>query len=118
MLTNKQEKRTVKYRLLTAVLNAQIGRVVPEGAVVNTKQFRRFFNTISSLYSTAFLPATVIEEGRCGVSHTRYATRLRRGVYLIHKEALKEHARLLDEEGVDYIMDILETKENDVSALI
>jgi len=117
MSINEQEKKTVKYRLLTGVLNAQIGRIVPEGAVVNTEQFACFFNTLSPLYRTSFLPSTVIEEGRCGVSHTRYATRLRRGTYLIHKEALLAHARLLEKAGEAYIVDILEM-EDDVPALI
>ncbi len=117
MSVSEQEKRTVKYRLLTAVLNAQIGRIVPEGAVINTKQFSCFFSTLSPLYRTSFLPAAVIEEGRCGVSHTQYATRLRRGVYLIHKEALQAHARLLKEEEVAYVVDILE-EADDAPALI
>jgi len=100
MSDHKTTDKTVKYCLLSAVLKGEIGEITVKGVVINTAQFNAFFSELNARYRTAFLPAAVIEVGRCGISHSKYLTRLSRGVYLIHEEALMEHSKLLKEEAM------------------
>jgi len=116
MSNNRTIDKTVRQRLLTGVLQGRLGTAGSGGVIVTTEQFRHYFSELNTLYRTSFLPAAVIEAGRCGISHTKYLTRLSRGVYLIHEEALIAHARVLKEEGECFNEDILQKKSQDVPA--
>ena len=116
MSNNDSVHKTVKYRFLTAILKGELGTIDSQGVIITTRQFKYFFNDLNRLYATSFLPAATIEAGRSCMSHTKYVIRLNRGVYRLHEDAIKAHAKLLQGEGVPFIESILHNQVNEVVA--
>ncbi len=81
----------MKDRFLEAVANGELGEVDDFGVVVSLKQFKSYFNDVTSDYVNSFLPAAVIETGQRSATHTKYLFRIRKGVYRVHPDAIEEH---------------------------
>ena len=81
---------TLKKRFLDAVVKGELGSVEDRGVVVTLKQFKAYFSDVTTDYNNSFLPASTIEPGRVDMSRTRFLYRLRKGVYLVHVDALDE----------------------------
>ncbi|MFK5915472.1 MAG: hypothetical protein QM484_13960, partial [Woeseiaceae bacterium] len=60
------------------------------GVIVTLKEFRDYFSDIKTQYSMSFLPAATIEPGQVSISHTKFVFRIRKGVYLVHEDALEQ----------------------------
>ena len=86
--TTNNTSQPLKDRFLTAVANAEIGRVENAGVIVTLKEFKAHFNDIKSDYINSFLPAATIETGQHSVTTTKYVFRIKKGVYLVHPEVL------------------------------
>ena len=86
----------LKDRFLLAVVNGEIGRVENSGVIVSLKEFKARFKDIKSDYINSFLPAATIEPGQLSVTKTKYVFRVKKGVYLVHPEALEEYRGLCD----------------------
>lgn len=86
-----QNAPQLKERFLQAVSNGELGTVEKEGTVVTLKAFKAYFSDIKTQYVSSFLPAATFEPGQCSVTHTKFVFRLRRGVYLLHSDALKPY---------------------------
>jgi hypothetical protein len=78
----------LKERFLTAVITGKLGRIDELGAIVELKEFKKYFTDIPSSYAGSFMPAATIETGRTGMTETKYLFRIRKGVYRIHPDAL------------------------------
>lgn len=84
-----QNKSFLKDRFLEAVLQGELGLVTDRGIEFTLKEFKAVFSDITSDYVNSFLPAATIEAGRVEMSHTKFLFRLRKGVYLLHPDALE-----------------------------
>jgi len=81
---------SLKQRFLFAVVKGELGSVENSGVVVSLKAFKAYFSDIKTDYVNSFLPAATFEPGQSTVSHTKYLFRVRKGVYLVHAEAIAE----------------------------
>ena len=88
----------LKHRFLDAVLDGKLGTLTERGYVVSLKEFRLYFSDIRTQYSSSFLPASVIEIGQLSITHTKFVFRVKKGMYLVHPDALVEHKLLRDNE--------------------
>jgi len=61
------------------------------GIMVELASFKSYFDDVHSDYINSFLPAATIEAGRTACTHTKFVFRVKKGVYLIHPEAIKSH---------------------------
>ena len=86
---NTPNTQSMKDRFLQAVANGELGVVEDRGVVVTLKEFKVYFSDIKTQYVSSFLPAATFEPGQSTLSHTKYVFRLRKGVYLVHPDALK-----------------------------
>jgi len=86
---NLQERRLLKDRFLEAVVKGALGRIENRGVIVTLKEFKAYFSDIKSDYVNSFLPAATFEPGQSTVTHTKFLFRVRRGVYLVHPDALR-----------------------------
>ncbi|MCW8935173.1 MAG: hypothetical protein OQK98_10650 [Gammaproteobacteria bacterium] len=86
-----QSELPLKDRFLLAVVNGDIGRVENSGVIVSLKEFKAYFNDITSDYINSFLPAATIEPGQRSVTNTKYVFRVKKGVYLVHPEVLEDY---------------------------
>lgn len=101
-LDMKYSNQQLKYRFLAAVVNGELGKLTERGYTVSLKQFRMYFNDIKTQYVSSFLPAATIEIGQLSISHTKFVFRIKKGVYLVHPDAIEEYKQLLGydiEEG-------------------
>lgn len=81
---------TLKDRFLEAVSNGELGEVDDHGVIVSLKQFKSYFQDVTSDYVNSFLPAAVIETGQMSTTQTKYLFRVRKGVYRVHPDAIEE----------------------------
>lgn len=88
-LTMQRKEPFLKERFLSAVNNGELGSVDDRGVIVTLKEFKRHFTDIKTQYVTSFLPAATIEPGQVSMTHTKFVFRLRKGVYLVHCDALE-----------------------------
>ena len=88
---NEQSEFPLKDRFLLTVVNGDIGRVENSGVIVSLKEFKAHFNDITSDYINSFLPAATIEPGQRSVTNTKYVSRVKKGVYLVHPEVLEDY---------------------------
>lgn len=79
---------TLKQRFLEAVVKGELGSVDDRGVVVTLKEFKAYFTDIKTDYIHSFLPASTIEVGQLSATHNRFLFRLRKGVYLVHGDAI------------------------------
>ena len=86
-----QQTRQLKDRFLEAVARGELGSVESVGSVVTLKAFKDYFSDIKTDYINSFLPAATLEPGQTSVSHTKYLFRIRKGVYLVHSDALESY---------------------------
>jgi hypothetical protein len=82
---------TIKKRFLDAVIKGELGSVEDVGIIVTLHEFKMYFKDINTQYSNSFLPAAVIENGQRSITHTKFLFRLRKGVYLVHPDAIESH---------------------------
>lgn len=82
---------TLKIRFLEAVSKGELGEVDDFGVVVSLREFKACFSDVKSDYINSFLPAAVIETGQYTATHTKYLFRIRKGVYRVHPDALKQY---------------------------
>jgi len=82
-------KRTLKTRFLDAVRKGKLGSTSELGVVVTLKEFRAFFEDITSNYVNSFLPAATIEPGRMQMTSTKFVFRARAGVYVVHSDVFE-----------------------------
>lgn len=82
---------TLKLRFLEAVSKGELGEVDDFGVVVSLRQFKAYFCDVKSDYINSFLPAAVIETGQYTATHTKYLFRIRKGIYRVHPDALKQY---------------------------
>jgi len=90
---------TLKQRFLSAVVSGVLGVHDERGVIVTLAEFKNYFSDITSDYINSFLPAATFEPGQATVTHTKYLTRIRKGVYLVHMDAVTEQIRY--EESVN-----------------
>lgn len=90
----KNSEQQLKLRFLDAVICGELGTVTDRGATVSLKQFKDYFTDIKTQYVSSFLPAAVIETGQFSITHTRFLFRIKKGVYLIHPDAIAQHKQL------------------------
>ena len=81
---------SLKQRFLFAIVKGELGSVENAGVVVSLKEFKAYFSDIKTDYVNSFLPAATFEPGQSSVTHTKYLFRVRKGVYLVHAEAIAE----------------------------
>lgn len=81
----------MKQRFLDAVVKGELGSKEERGVVVTLSEFKIYFKDINTQYSNSFLPAAVIENGQRSVTHTKFLFRIRKGVYLVHPDAIEDH---------------------------
>ena len=86
---NTPSTQSLKDRFLQALANGELGVVEDRGVVVTLKEFKAYFSDIKTQYVASFLPAAAFEPGQSTLTHTKYVFRLRKGVYLVHPDALK-----------------------------
>ena len=105
---------TLKQRFLDAIVKQELGSTDERGTVVTLAEFKKYFKDIHTRYITSFLPAAVIETGQHSISHTKYLFRVRKGVYLVHPDAIKEFKdiqstteNMVKESGLNYIADFM-----------
>jgi len=85
---------TVKELFLNAVITCQIGTKKNGEIIIKTSEFKNYFKTtILNDYVGTFLPAATIEKGRLAATHSRYLFRVKRGVYRVHFDAIKEQIK-------------------------
>lgn len=82
---------TLKLRFLEAVSKGELGEEEDFGVVVSLRQFKAYFSDVKSDYINSFLPAAVIETGQYSATHTKYLFRVRKGIYRLHPDALKQY---------------------------
>ena len=92
---------TLKQRFLDAVVKGELGCVDDRGVVVTLKQFKAYFNDVKTDYVNSFLPASTIQPGSLRISHTRFLFRLRKGVYLVHADAIEAFIEQMLVSGKD-----------------
>ena len=90
MSKNKHSEGLLKDRFIEAVAKGELGTPESAGIVVTLKEFKAYFSDIKSDYVNSFLPAATFEPGQSTVTHTKYLFRLRKGVYLLHPDALAD----------------------------
>ena len=88
--TGELSKMTLKNRFLYAVSTGELGTVDDDGIIVTVKQFKTYFHDIKSLYIHSFLPAATIEIGQNSITRTKFVFRMRKGLYRVHSDALKD----------------------------
>ncbi len=81
---------TLKQRFIEAIQKGELGRIEDRGVIVSLQEFKSYFPDIKSQYSMSFLPAATIEPGQMSMTHTKFVFRVRKGVYLVHEDALQE----------------------------
>lgn len=84
----------MKERFLNAIISGALGKPDEFGVIVELSEFKEYFSDIQTLYINSFLPAAVIETGQFSISHTKYIFRIKKGVYRVHPDAIKEQIRL------------------------
>jgi|GEM_PF-990061 len=82
---------TLKLRFLEAVSKGELGEVDDFGVIVSLREFKTYFCDVKSDYINSFLPAAVIETGQYTATHTKYLFRIRKGMYRVHPDALKQY---------------------------
>lgn len=83
---------TLKQRFLQAVIEGELGQLNDlGGATVTLREFRRYFSDVDFNYAGSFLPGAVIETGQRTPTHTRFVFRLKRGVYLVHPDTIRDY---------------------------
>lgn len=82
---------TIKQRFLDAIVNGELGSRKEAGMIITLLEFKTYFSDINTQYVNSFLPAAVIEAGQRSVTHTKFLFRLRKGVYLVHEDAIETH---------------------------
>jgi len=87
MYSNEQY---LKERFLEAVVKGELGRPENSGVVVTLKEFKAYFSDIKTQYVSSFMPAAAFQPGQTTVTHTKFLFRVRRGVYLVHADAIAE----------------------------
>jgi hypothetical protein len=105
---------TLKQRFLDAVTKGELGSIEDRGVIVTLAEFKHYFKDIHTRYITSFLPAAVIEPGQHSVSHTKYLFRIRKGVYLVHSDAIEKYRdpqlvdeNIINESGFAYMVDFI-----------
>lgn len=88
---NNQVPLPLKDRFLIAVVKGEIGTKENSGVIVSLKEFKAYFNDITSDYINSFLPAATIEPGQLSATKTKYLFRVKKGVYLVHPEILEDY---------------------------
>ena len=91
MPTSNQQ---LKHRFLDAIIAGKLGKLTDRGYTVSLKEFRMYFSDIKTQYSSSFLPAAVIETGQLSMTHTKFVFRIKKGVYLVHPDAIEEHKKI------------------------
>ncbi|RDH85964.1 MAG: hypothetical protein DIZ80_00365 [endosymbiont of Galathealinum brachiosum] len=94
------------------MVKGELGSIEDRGVVVTLKQFKAYFSDVTTDYNNSFLPASTIEPGRVEMSRTRFLYRLRKGVYLVHGDALDEFIEqqlVRDDVGGDGSGEVKET---------
>lgn len=86
---------SLKQRFLFAIIKDELGSHENSGVVVRLKDFKAYFSDIKTDYINSFLPAATFEPGQSTVSHTKYLYRVRKGVYLVHPDAIDEFVQQL-----------------------
>ncbi len=81
---------TLKDRLITAINAGELGHKDKHGVFFTKKEFAAYFSDITERYTSAFLPAATIGEGRAWASHTKYLFRIGKGVYRVHPDMLEK----------------------------
>jgi hypothetical protein len=81
----------VKQRFFDAIIKGELGSVESQGVVVTLKEFKAYFKDINNSYLGSFLPSRVIETGQYSVTGTRFLFRIKKGVYLVHPDAIEAH---------------------------
>lgn len=87
----KNSDQPLKLRFLDAIVTGKLGTATDQGITVTLKEFRFYFNDIKTQYVSSFLPAATIDTGQTSITHTKFVFRIRKGVYLVHANAIKEH---------------------------
>ena len=87
----KNSDKQLKLRFLDAIVSGELGSVTDQGITVTLKEFRFYFNDIKTQYVSSFLPAATIDTGQTSITHTKFVFRIRKGVYLVHADAIDEH---------------------------
>lgn len=85
---------TLKQRFLNAIILGELGSKEDRGIVVTLGEFKNHFKDINTRYITSFLPAAVIETGQYSITHTKFLFRIKKGIYLVHPDAIKAHKML------------------------
>ncbi len=83
------ESRNLKLRFINAIKQGKIGSLEERGIIVTAKEFKLHFSDIKTQYIGSFLPTATIDPGRTYMTNTRFVFRLRKGVYLLHPDALE-----------------------------
>jgi len=86
---------TIKQRFLDAIVKGELGSNEDLGVIVTLHEFKVYFKDINTQYVNSFLPAAVIETGQHSVTHTKFLFRIRKGVYLVHADAVDSHILML-----------------------
>ena len=81
--------QSLKDRFLEAVIRGDLGTIEEQGVVISLKEFKAYFSDVKSQYVFSFLPAATLEPGQVSLSHTKFVFRLRKGVYLLHPDAVE-----------------------------
>jgi len=58
------QQKPLKQRFLEAVSRGELGVSEAQGTVVTLKEFKAYFNDITTGYINSFLPASTLEVGR------------------------------------------------------
>jgi hypothetical protein len=78
----------LRERFLQAVKKGELGHIDERGIIITMKEFKLYFSDIKTDYIRSFLPASTIEPGRSFMTHTKFVFRLKKGVYLLHPDAI------------------------------
>ncbi len=82
---------TIKQRFLDAIVRGELGSNEDLGMIVSLHEFKIYFKDINTQYVNSFLPAAVIEPGQHSITHTKFLYRIRKGIYLVHPDAIESH---------------------------
>lgn len=81
----------LKVRFFKAIMAGELGSNDKLGITITLKEFINYFTDIKPAYLNYFLPAATIEKDRTAANHTKYLFRVKRGIYRLHPEAIKNH---------------------------
>ena len=90
-----ENKEPLKQLFLDAINCGDLGTLDDYGVTITVKEFNAYFRDINPHYPGAFLRQATIEQGQISATHTQYLFHVRKGVYLVHPDALEKN-RLLE----------------------